>query len=105
MLARVTKNNPKLIAWKHLRYVEKSMPTTKSVAKLYSIHYNTHNLTLHKFLYFFFFHTQPVTRSGKVDGMVSNSVYPYVTITNKTPKDQFPNYDDDDWWLDNKPNN
>ena len=62
------------------------MPTTKSVAKLYSIHYNTHNLTLHKFLHFFFFHTQPVTRSGKVVGMVSNlQNYPYVTISNETP--------------------
>ena len=33
-----------------------------------------------------FFQTQPVTRSGKVDGMVSNlQHYPYVHITNNTP--------------------
>ena len=33
-----------------------------------------------------FFQTQSVTQSGKVAG----SVYPYVTITNKTPYDTYP---------------
>ena len=52
-----------------------------------SIQISIHNLTLHKFLHLLFLkHNMSLTRSGKVNGMVSNlQHYPYVTITNKTP--------------------
>ena len=64
--------------------------STKQIHSQKFIQFNIHNLTLHKIPASSFFQTQPVTRSGKVDGMVSNSVYPYVTITNKTPYDTYP---------------
>ena len=55
-----------------------------------SIQISIHNLTLHKFLHLLFLkHNMSLTRSGKVNGMVSNlQQYTYgtvITITNNTP--------------------
>ena len=63
---------------------------TKKMYSQNSIQFITHNLTLHKFLHLFFFQTQCVTRSGKVDDMVTNlQRYPYFAITNETPYASF----------------
>ena len=54
--------------------------------EFYSIHYPAISRSLNSCIFFFTKHNLTLTRSGKVNGMVSNlQHYPYVHITNNTP--------------------
>ena len=74
--------------------------------EFYSIHYPAISRSLNSCIFFFTKHNLTLTRSGKVNGMVSNlQHYPYVHITNNTPyatpasaPRKWPFYDDDDNW-------